>query len=140
MATDYQVKEFTGITGSPLVEKNLLVLSIFGKPAACVVAFDKDSGKEKWKALDDPFTYSSPIVLTAARRRQLIIWTQEAVASLNPATGEQWWRELVRTSGDTAVTTPVFEGNHLLIGGLMLKLDAQKPAASVLWPESKAPS
>jgi outer membrane protein assembly factor BamB len=140
LAKEYQVKEFTGITASPLIDDELLILYICGKPAACVVAFDKNSGKEAWKALDDSFTYSSPIVLTAGGRKQLVVWTQEAVTSLDPNTGKTWWRELLRTSGDAAVSTPVFFNHRLLIGGLMLKLDADKPAASVLWPEATAAS
>ena len=35
-----------------------------------------------------------------------------------------------------AVATPVFAGDRLLLGGLMLKLDADKPGATVLWPEA----
>jgi outer membrane protein assembly factor BamB len=116
----------------------LLVLYICGKPAACVVAFVKMSGKEAWRALDDTFTYSSPIVLTAGGKKQIIVWTQEAVTSLDPSTGQTWWRELSRTPGDMAVSTPVFLNHRLLIGGLMLKLDVDKPAASVLWPETRA--
>jgi len=138
LAKEYGVKEFTGITASPLIEDELLILYICGKPAACVVAFNKNSGKEAWRALDDSFTYSSPIVLTTGGSKQLIVWTQEAVTSLNPTTGRIWWREQFRTPGDTAVSTPVFSNHRLLIGGLMLKLDADKPAASVLWPETKA--
>src|SRR6185436_9289122 len=65
LAKEYETKELTGITGSPLIEDNLLILNICGKPAACVVAWDKDSGKEAWRALDDSFTYSSPIVFGA---------------------------------------------------------------------------
>src|SRR5262249_29868383 len=38
------------------------------------------------------------------------------------------------------VSTPVFRDNLLLIGGLMLKLDPEKPSASVLWPKTKAVS
>jgi len=140
LAKEYGVKEFTGITASPLIEGKLLILQICAKPAACVVAFEKNSGKEVWRALDDSFTYSSPIILTGGGRKQLIVWTQEAVTSLDPATGKTWWREMLRTSGDAAVSTPVFSGERLLIGGLMLKLDADKPAASVLWPETKAVS
>jgi outer membrane protein assembly factor BamB len=140
LAKEYGVKEFTGITASPLIDDELLILQLCAKPAACVVAFDMNSGEEAWKALDDTFTYSSPILLTAGGRKQLIVWTQEAVASLDPATGKTWWRELLRTSGDAAVSTPVFSNHRLLIGGLMLKLDADKPAASVLWPETKAAS
>jgi outer membrane protein assembly factor BamB len=138
LAKEYGVKEFSGITASPLIEDGLLILHICGKPAACVVALNRNTGKEVWKALDDSFTYSSPIILTAGGRKQLIVWTQEAVNSLDPATGRIWWREPLRTPGDMAVSTPVFSGHRLLIGGLMLKLDPDKPASSVLWPETRA--
>jgi outer membrane protein assembly factor BamB len=88
----------------------------------------------------DNAAYSSPIILTAGGKKQLVVWTQEAVTSLDPTTGKTWWREQLRTSGDMAVSTPVFSNHRLLIGGLMLKLDADNPAASVLWPETKAVS
>jgi outer membrane protein assembly factor BamB len=140
LAKEYGVQGFTGITASPLVEDELLILQICAKRAAGVVAFNKKSGKEVWKALDDSFTYSSPIVLTAGGKRQLIVWTQEAVTSLNPKTGRTWWRELLRTPGDMAVATPVFSDHRLLIGGLMLKLATDKPAASVVWPETRVVS
>jgi outer membrane protein assembly factor BamB len=140
LAKDYQLEPFSGITASPLIEDELLILFICGKPAACVVAFNKDSGQEIWRALDDSFSYSSPIVLTAGGKRQLIIWTQQAVTALDPKTGQTWWRERLQTPGDMAVSTPVFSNGRLLIGGLMFKLDADKPAASVLWPETRAPT
>ena len=136
LAKEYGVKEFTGITASPLIEDGLLILQICAKPNACVVAFDRNSGKEIWKALDDSFTYSSPAILIAGGKKQLIAWTQEAVTSLDPATGRTWWRERLQTPGDMAVSTPVFANGRLLIAGLMFKLDPDKPAPSVLWPET----
>jgi len=108
LSKEYGVKEFTGITASPLIEEGLLILYMCGKPGACVVAFDRNSGKEVWRALDDSFTYSSPIVVTAGGKRQLIVWTQEAVTSLDPKTGQTWWREQLHTPGDAAVSTPGF--------------------------------
>jgi outer membrane protein assembly factor BamB len=135
LAKDYGVKEFTGITASPLIEGDLLLLNICGKPAACVVAFNKNSGKEVWRALDDSFTYSSPIVVTAGGKRQMIVWSQEAVTSLEPNTGAILWREPVRTPGDMAVATPVFSGQRLFVAGLMFQFDAGKSRPSVLWPE-----
>lgn len=138
LADEYAQKEFTGITASPLIEGGLLILYLCGAPKACVVAFDKDTGKEAWRALDDAFTYSSPVVITAGGQRQFIIWTQAAVTSLNPATGQVWWREELRTPGDMAVSTPVAAGGRLLVGGLMFRLAEDRPAATVVWPESKA--
>jgi hypothetical protein len=38
------------------------------------------------------------------------------------------------------VSTPVFHKDRLLIGGMMFQLDKDKPAARVLWPNSKAPA
>jgi outer membrane protein assembly factor BamB len=68
----------------------------------------------------------------------LIVWTPKAVTSLNPATGQTWWREELDTREDYAVATPVFQGDLLLVSGLMFQLNRHKPAASILWPETKA--
>ena len=138
LAKEYGQAEFTGVTASPLIEDDLLILYICGKPNATVIALEKNTGTEVWRALDDKFTYSSPIILTAGGQRQLIVWTQEAVTSLNPRTGETWWREPVRTPGDSAIAAPVHAGDRLLVSGLMFQLDPIKPAATVLWPASKA--
>jgi outer membrane protein assembly factor BamB len=125
---------------SPLIEGNLLILFIGGKPGACVVALHKDTGKEVWKALEESLTFSSPIIISSGGKKQLIVWTQESVTSLDPAAGKSYWRQRLRTSGDYAVSTPVFHKDRLLVGGLMFQLDPAKPAAKVLWPASKAPS
>lgn len=42
----WRTREFTGVTASPLIEEELLILYIRGKPAACVVAFHKNSPGE----------------------------------------------------------------------------------------------
>lgn len=136
---DYQVKEFSG-TPSPLIEGDLLILSIGGTPGASLVALKKSSGEEVWRALDEAQAHSSPMVIDAGGQRQLILWTQASVISLDPATGKTYWRERLNTGSDYAVSTPVVHQDLLLIGGLMLKLDPGKPAAAVLWPESKAVS
>ena len=127
-----------GCTPSPLIEGDLLILCIGAKPAATVIAVDRNSGKEAWKALAEKGAYSSPICITAGGARQLIVWTTESVTSLDPAAGTVLWREELSTGTDYAVSTPVRHGDLLLIGGLMLKLDPDKPAATVLWPEKGA--
>ena len=135
LTKDYELAEFSGTTPSPLVEGGLLILVIGGKPGACVVALDKDTGKEVWRALEDKWTYSSPIVLDAGGKRQLIVLTPDAVTSLDPATGKTWWREKRDLRGDFTAAGPVFDHNLLLAGGTMFHLAADKPAATVLWPD-----
>jgi outer membrane protein assembly factor BamB len=124
-----------GTTPSPLIEGRLLIVVPGGKPDSCVIAFDKDTGKEVWRALGDMWTYSSPIVISAGGKRQLIVWTPDAITSLDPVSGKTWWREMRKLQGDFAVAAPVWRDGLLLAGGLMFQLDPDKPAASVLWPE-----
>ena len=138
LTDDYGLIEAPNLTPCPLIEGDLLILVIGGKPGACVVAFDKRTGKEVWRALDDPpRAFSSPIVVSTGGQRQLIVWTPKGVTSLNPSTGQIWWRERLDTREDYAGASPVFQGDSLLISGLMFQLDRDKPAASVLWPERK---
>jgi outer membrane protein assembly factor BamB len=122
---------------SPLIEGDLLIVFAGVKPA-CVIAFDRNTGKEAWQSLEETVTYSSPIVITAGGARQLVVWTKEAITSLDPATGRAHWRQAIDTSKDTAVATPVVDKDLLLVGGVMMRLDARKPAASVLWPDPEA--
>ena len=138
---EYRLTENANSAASPLIDSNLLVLLVgANESGACVFALDKNSGKLVWKALNETAAHSSPMIITSGGVRQLIVWTQQSVTSLNPATGRVYWREAF-SGGDTgAVSTPVFADHRLLVGGLMLKLDADKPAAAVLWPEARAPS
>ncbi|MEP6672593.1 MAG: PQQ-binding-like beta-propeller repeat protein, partial [Chthoniobacter sp.] len=136
LAKDYAAAELQ-CRASPLVDGDRVILAIGGKPGACVVALDRNTGRDVWKALDEPAANSSPIMITAGGQRQLIVWTGESISSLNPATGATWWREGLKTSNNDDNATPVCSGDRLLVSGLMFKLDADKPAASILWPENR---
>lgn len=124
--------------GSPLIEGNLLIVPVGAKPNACIIAFDKNTGQEIWKSLDEQPSASSPIVVNPGGKRQLIVWTPQAVTALDPATGTTYWREPLNTTQDATVSTPVYHNGHLLVGGLMLQLASEKPTAKVIWPKSRA--
>jgi outer membrane protein assembly factor BamB len=137
---EYGVQELA-FNASPLIEGRLLIVCIGSYPgtqASSVLARDKDSGKQAWKTPTGGLTNSSPVVVTAGGKRQLIVWAQDGVYSLDPATGRTYWREKLKTEASRAVTTPVCHDNLLLLSGLMLQLDAAKPAARVLWPDTLA--
>src|SRR5207237_10411856 len=125
---------------SPLIEGSLLIVFTGARPGATLLALDKETGKEVWKALDDHVSNSSPIVITSGGRRQLIVWTDNSLASLDPAKGNIFWRQLMTTSNNDSVAAPVFQGNRLLVSGLMLELSGDPPAANSRWPEDRAPA
>jgi outer membrane protein assembly factor BamB len=136
---EYEVAEMS-CRPSPLIEGSLLIVFTGAKPGASVLALDKRTGNEIWKALDDHVSNSSPIAITSGGRRQLIVWTDNSLSSLNPTNGNTYWREPMTTSNNDSVATPVFQGNRLLVSGLMIELSVDPPAAKFLWPESRAPS
>jgi len=138
LLTDYQLPP-SSLDASPLIDGNLLIVSIGGKPEAGVVAFDLLTGREVWKALAEAATWSSPVIVSAGGTRQLIVWMRQSITSLNPTNGSVYWREPTVSGGSpgfSAVSTPVTQGDRLLISGLMFQLDVTRPNAKVLWPDT----
>ena len=137
-----------GVSPAPLVEGELLIVCAGGKPDASVIAFDRRTGEERWKALPDRPAYSAPLVITAGGCRQLIVWTADFVNSLEPSTGKLYWQVPYKTTFDEAqvVASPVQHKDRLLClaawwkGSFMLKLDPDKPEASVLWKTPREPT
>lgn len=127
-----------GIAASPLVAGDLVVVQIGGRDA-CLVAFDKRTGEERWRALSDRASYAAPILVEQAGRRVLVCWTGDSVAGLDPGTGELHWRHPFRpTRMVIAIATPVVDENRLFVtsfydGSLLLQLDPQRLAVRQLW-------
>ena len=69
---EFQMKE-TSADASPLIEGDLLILMLGGKQGAGIVALDRNTGREVWRALDEAVTWSSPIVINVGGVRQLIV-------------------------------------------------------------------
>src|SRR5262249_30751433 len=82
-----------GFSSSPLVDGNK-VICLAGGPDSLVVALNKDTGKEIWRALNarEP-GYSPPMIYEFAGKRQLIIWHPESVNGLDPETGKLYWSQ-----------------------------------------------
>ena len=67
---DYRIRmPIWGIAAAPLVDGELVIVQLGGEEGACLMAFDKKTGAEKWRALDDRPSYSAPIILQQAGRR-----------------------------------------------------------------------
>lgn len=107
-----------GMASAPLVHGDLLIAVVYGRPAAKVVAFDKYSGEEVWRALSSENSgpgYSQPILLRHAGRSMLIVWHAGGLAAIDAETGTVIWEELFRTRMETPIATPVWRSPHLLV-------------------------
>src|SRR5262245_13400979 len=92
LAKEYKTKPpVWGYAAHPLVDGDTLY-TLAGGDGSAVVALDKDSGKERWRALTvEEVGYAPPVMIEAGGQRQLIVWHTEALNSLNPKTGEVLW-------------------------------------------------
>jgi len=144
--TEYKIKmPLWGIAASPLVENGLVIVQIGGQDDACLVAFDKATGKEKWRALKDSASYSAPILIEQAGKRVLVCWTAERLVGLDPLTGKLYWQHPFPPARiGQNIATPVFQNNYLFVssffdGSILLKIDPDKLAVEKVW-QRKGPN
>ncbi len=127
-----------GFACHPVVDGNKLFCIVGGK-GSVAVAFDKDTGKELWKALSasEP-GYSTPTLIEAGRRRQLVVWDADAIHGLDPETGRVYWSEPLKPSFGMSIATPRRAGEYLFAGGMggqavLLRLAGDRPAVEEVW-------
>jgi len=127
-----------GIAAAPLVEEDLVILQIGGK-GACVVALDRKTGRRRWAALDDPVSYSAPIVIDQAGRRVLVCRTGTRLVGLDANSGRLYWAfEIGYGRWVIAIATPVLYKGRIFSsavdkGSIMIRLLSHKPGAEKIW-------
>ena len=129
-----------GTSSAPLVDGDRVIFLVGGEPDALVMAFDKHTGEEVWRALESrtEMGYTQPLIIQAGGARQLIVWHPRGLSSLNPETGELYWEEEFTGRANMTVADAVKSGSYLFVSGfysgsLMMRLDLDRPAATALW-------
>ena len=129
-----------GMAGAPLVEDDLLICLAGAEPDGKVIAFDKHTGAEVWRALSSASEpgYNAPLVFDVGGVRQLIVWHPRAITSLDPQTGERYWEIPFEVRMGVTIASPARSGPYLLVssffnGSRMLRLNLDRPDASLVW-------
>src|SRR6516225_2909052 len=130
-----------GFAAHPLIDGDRLICLVGGQ-GSVAVAFNKDTGKELWKALSasEP-GYCPPMIYEIGGKRQLIIWHPNSVNALDPETGAVHWTQRYGAKkfikAGLTIPTPRLDRDKLFFtafydGPLMLQVGSdQKP--HVLW-------
>jgi outer membrane protein assembly factor BamB len=136
---DYGAKvQLWGFAGHPVVYQDL-VICLVGGDGSTVVAFNKDTGAEAWKALSSADQgYNTPAVIHAGGTDQLVVWTPRALVGLNPTTGSKYWDVPLQPEYGMSIMSPRQDGDLLYCAGIgnvgvTLKLDPAKPAVTEVW-------
>lgn len=131
-----------GLSGSPLIEGDLLIVNPGGDKGRSILALDKKTGELRWSARDDRAGYAAPIAMTVAGVRQILVFVGDKIVSLDPADGGTHWELGWKTDWGVNATTPILlEGDRVFLstgyerGAIMLKLRKQDggAVAEELW-------
>jgi outer membrane protein assembly factor BamB len=154
------VQNFFGVGSAPWVEGDLLIVAIGGSPpespninsgqvrshGTAIVAFDKKSGKERYRLGEELASYTSPLVATVAGERWGFYFARGGLLAFHPTAGEVIFhypyraRKLYSVNAATPVVVDdkVFLTESYEKGGLLLQLPADKGGEPrVLWQDPR---
>ena len=136
-----------GFSESPLVDGDL-VLCTPGAQAAAVVALNKMTGEEVWKAavpeslgsasgkngkgLKPGAAYSSIVISQGAGVKQYVQFLGQGVVGIRASDGKLLWGYSGAANGTANIPTPIISGDHVFVssgygtGAALLKLTAEK--------------
>jgi hypothetical protein len=107
-----------GFCSSLILYKDIVILNADQDARAFIVALDRATGEERWRA-DRPNrvrSYCPPFVAEAGGRTQMVLAGSKCVASYDPDTGKQIW--IVDGPTDQFVASMVFtDGLFCITGG-----------------------
>jgi outer membrane protein assembly factor BamB len=129
--TDLVCNHFRGAGSSPVIYKDLLILHFDGSDCQYLLAFDKHTGKTRWKTprtvdfqdldpetgkpkIDGDFrkSFSTPLVIEVQGKPVLISLGSMALYAYEPETGKELWR--VESPGSHSGCTRPVAGNGLV--------------------------
>ena len=131
-----------GYAGHPLIHDNMLY-TLAGGEGSAVVALDKETGVEVWRALSTPdIGYAPPTLIQAGGRLQLLIWHAASLNSLDPKSGKPYWSEKLKPDYNMSIAPPLHVGDWLYVGAIKdksmaLRLDPNAPRATQVWKGSR---
>ena len=116
---DLECNHWRGAGSSPILWKNLWICHFDGADHQFIIALDKQTGKTVWRRErshgfggtdngDLKKAYSTPLLIEAAGKTQLISAASRAVFSYEPASGEEIWHVTFERFSSTA--RPLFDG------------------------------
>jgi outer membrane protein assembly factor BamB len=130
-----------GFAAAPVIDGERVIIHP-GADGGCLMAFDRRTGREVWRALSDPAGYCTPILIDAPGGRQVVAWTPENVHGLDSATGKVLWSIPYQVTYGVAIATPVYRDGIVFVtgyweGSKAIRLGPKPTDAALLWQDAK---
>lgn len=130
------------MAASPLIVDDKVIVLPGGPGGKSIVAYNKVTGAPVWKSQNDPQAYVSPMLVTLAGRRQIVVVSSSRVLGLVPEDGALLWSHVWDTDMGINVSQPIpVDKNRLFIsagygkGAALLEIggSGNNLSAKVLW-------
>ena len=99
-----------GMSASPLIVDESVVVLPGGGNGSSVAAYDKRTGAPRWTSLDDQQAYTSPMLVTLAGERQILVVSASRAMGLDAGDGSLLWDYPWVTNQGINVAQPLVVG------------------------------
>jgi outer membrane protein assembly factor BamB len=100
-----------GMAASPLVVDDTVVVLPGGAGGRSVVAYERRTGTPAWSALEEQQAYASPMLVTLAGVRQILVFSASRLMGITPNRGEVLWEYPWKTEYDANTGQPLVIGD-----------------------------
>jgi outer membrane protein assembly factor BamB len=101
-----------GMAAAPLVVDDKLIVLPGGPSGKSVAAYNRLTGEPVWQALDDKASYASPMLVTLAGKRQLLVMTAKRMVGVTVDDGNLIWEYPWATEYDINSAQPLVIGDN----------------------------
>jgi outer membrane protein assembly factor BamB len=105
-----------GFGSSPVIHESLVLVSADHRGGGVIAGLDRKTGRVVWSEPRPKLpNYTTPSILQAAGRTQMVLAGCNLISSFDPLTGKKLWE--VDGSTEECVTTAVTDGERVFTGG-----------------------
>jgi outer membrane protein assembly factor BamB len=126
---------------SPIIVDGMAIGHLGGQGNGAIIAYDLNTGDEKWRWAGEGPAYASPALLTVAGTKQLVTLAEKSIVAVGVADGKLLWQlPFVPERRAYNAATPIIDGQTVIYtgagrGAKAVKIEKQGDgfAAKELW-------
>ena len=80
-----------GMAAAPLIVDDNVIVVPGGQNGKSVIAYNRVTGRQEWSALNDTAAYASPMLVTLAGIRQILVFSASRLMGITPGRGDVLW-------------------------------------------------
>jgi outer membrane protein assembly factor BamB len=137
-------KLFCGTAMSPVIDRGSIIVHMGDDRKGWVIAYDANTGKERWRWEGDGPGYASPLIVEIEGARQFVTLTDKSLIGIESQTGRLLWKFPHPDEWNENIITPVLYQNRLIISGvrqgtraIQIKKEKDNWSATALWHNPK---